>query len=97
MSWGLFIRRSFAIDALICDCGGRRELIAVIEHKPTVCKILEHLGLESELPAFAAPRGPPLFDEVEAEAPAADDGFDVGDGAEVRIVADLDFVEPDYG
>jgi hypothetical protein len=22
---------------------------------------------------------------------------DVGDGAEVRIVADLDFVEPDYG
>ena len=28
---------------------------------------------------------------------AADDGFDVGDGAEVRIVADLDFVEPDYG
>jgi hypothetical protein len=39
--------------------------------------------------------GPPLFDELEALA--ADDGFDVGDGAEVRIVADLDFVEPDYG
>jgi hypothetical protein len=37
-----------------------------------------------------------LFDELEAPA-AADDGFDVGDGAEVRIVADLDFVEPDYG
>jgi hypothetical protein len=98
MSWGLFIRRSFAIDALICDCGGRRELIAVIEHKLTVCKILEHLGLESEPPAFAAPRGPPLFDELEVLAAlAADDGFDVGDGAEVRIVADLDFVEPDYG
>jgi hypothetical protein len=75
-------------------------LIAVIEHKPTVRKILEHLGLESELPAFAAPRGPPLFAELEAdelEALAADDGLDVGDGAEVRIVADLDFVEPDYG
>ena len=71
-------------------------MIAVIEHKPTVRKILEHLGLESELPAFAAPRGPPLFDEFEAPA-AADDRFDVGDGAEVRIVADLDFVEPDYG
>jgi hypothetical protein len=95
MAWSVLLRRSFAIDALACECGGRRELIAVIEHKPTVCKILEHLGLESELPAFAAPRGPPLFDEL--EAPAADDGFDVGDGAEVRIVADLDFVEPDYG
>jgi hypothetical protein len=80
---------------LACECAGRRELRAVIEHKPTVRKILEHLGLESEPPAFAAPRGLPLFDELEALA--ADDGFDVGDGAEVRIVADLDFVEPDYG
>ena len=80
---------------MICDCGGRRELIAVIEHKPTVRKSLEHLALKSELPAFAAPRGPPLFDDLEVLA--VDDGFDVGDGAEVRVVADLDFVEPDHG
>ena len=91
----MLLRRSFAIDALACDCGGRRELIAVIEHKPTVRKILEHLGLETELPAFAAPRGPPLFADLEALA--ANDGFDVADNAEVRVVADLDFVEPDYG
>ena len=75
-------------------------MIAVIEHKPTVRRILGHLGLESEQPAFAAPRGPSLFAKLEAtklEALAADDRFDAGDGAEVRIVADLDFVEPDYG
>lgn len=40
--WDLLMKRSFAIDALACECGGRRELIAVIEHKPTVRKILEH-------------------------------------------------------
>ena len=68
-------------------------MITVIEHKPTVRMILAHLSLESEPPAFAAPKGPPLFAELEAaelEALAADDGFGVGDGAEVRVVADLD-------
>ena len=43
MSWALLLKRSFAVDALACSrCGGRRELLAVNEHKPTVQKILEH-------------------------------------------------------
>ncbi len=94
MSWAVLLKRSFAIDALICPrCGGRRELLAVIEHRPTVTKILEHLGLESELPTFAAPRGPPLFAGLERSA--SERRADVDGGR--HVVADVDFVEPDYG
>jgi len=88
-------QRSFAVDVLVCPhCGGRRELLVVIEHKPTVQKILEHLGLESEPPAFAAPRGPPLLDGLEASA--THDQPRVEGDAERRVVVDLDFVEPEY-
>jgi hypothetical protein len=93
MAWSVLLRRSFGVDVLECPvCGGRREL-AVTEHGPTVQKILGHLGLPSELPAFAAPRGPPLF------AGSADVAVDDlhGVDAERRVVADADFVEVDYG
>jgi len=94
MAWSVLLRRSFAIDVLICPrCGGRRELLAVIEHKPTVTKILEHLGLPSALPTFAAPRGPPLLAGLERSATERRDQVD----GERRVVADADFVEPDYG
>ena len=93
MSWSFLLKRSFAVDVLVCPhCGGHRELLALIEHKPTVRKILEHLGLESEPPAFAAPRGPPLLAGLEASA--TDDPPRVEGDAERRVVVDLDFVEP---
>ena len=96
MSWALLLKRSFAVEVLVCPhCGGTRKLLAVLEHKPTVRKILEHLGLESEPPAFAAPRGPPLFAGLEASA--TDDQVWVEADAERRVVVDLDFVEPDDG
>ena len=96
MSWARLLRRSFAVEALACPrCGGHRDLLAVIEHKPTVQKILEHLGLESEPPSFAAARGPPLFAGLEALS--KDDRRQVEADAERRVVVDRDFVEPDYG
>jgi hypothetical protein len=58
-----------------------------------VTKILDHLGLESELPTFAAPRGPPLFAGLERWA--SQRRADVDGGR--RVVADVDVVEPDYG
>ncbi len=43
MSWALLLKRSFSVDVLVCPhCGGQCNLLAVIEHKPTVQKILEH-------------------------------------------------------
>ena len=95
MSWARLLRRSFAVDALACPrCGGRRELLAVIEHKPTVRKILEHLGLESEPPSFAAARGPPLLAGLQASATGDPPGVEADAGR--RVVVDLDFVEPEY-
>jgi hypothetical protein len=94
MAWSVLLRRSFAVDVLNCPaCGGRRELLAVIEHKPTVTKILQHLGLPSELPAFAAPSGPPLFAGLER---SASEHLAEVDGQR-RVVADVDFIERDYG
>jgi len=95
MAWTVLLRRSFAVDALICPrCGGRRELLAVIEHKPTVQKILAHMGLDTEPPAFALPRGPPLL----AGKGAPDtDGLPWGArDAGRRVVVDPGFVEPVY-
>jgi len=95
MAWSVLLRRSFAIEALICPaCGGRRELLAVIEHKPTVQKILAHLGLPTEPPAFALPRGPPLLAGLDAP-----DTVGVPKGARDagrRVVVDPGFVEPVY-
>jgi hypothetical protein len=45
------------------------------------------------LPVFAAPRGPPLFAGLERWA--SQRRADVDGGR--RVVADVDFVEPDYG
>jgi DNA-binding transcriptional LysR family regulator len=95
MSWALLLKRSFSVGVLVCPhCGGQCDLLAAIEHKPTVRKILEYLGLESEPPAFAAPRGPPLLAGLEASA-TADQPRVEGD-AERRVVVDRDFVEPEY-
>ena len=94
MAWSVSLHRSVAVDALICPrCGGRRELLAVIEHKPTVTKVLQHLGLPCELPAFAAARGPKLFAGLERSA--SERRADV-DG-ERRVVADVAFIESDCG
>ena len=49
----------FALDILACpDCGGRLRLLATIEDRATVAKILTHLGLPVELPQPSAPRAP---------------------------------------
>ena len=50
----------FLIDILECSkCGGRRELISVIQDGNTVSKILDHVGIPSEPPRFEPARAPP--------------------------------------
>ena len=70
MSLALLLKHSCVVDVLTCPaCGGRRKLVAVIEHKPRVQKSLGHVGLESAPPTFAAARGPPLFAGLEDSTP----------------------------
>ena len=49
--WAEFIRRSFGFDVLECPrCGGRPQLIAVIEGPAVIERILRHPGLPTDIP-----------------------------------------------
>jgi hypothetical protein len=64
MLWAELMQRSFGFDPLVCACGGRLRLLAVIEAPRVIRRILTHLGLPTEVPAARPPRAPPLsFDE----------------------------------
>jgi hypothetical protein len=60
LRWAELMRRTFAFDVLACGrCGGRLQLIALIEQTAVITRILRHLGLPSEVPASCPPRSPP--------------------------------------
>jgi hypothetical protein len=61
------------IDVLACPgCGGRLRLIATIEQRTVIEKILRHLGLPSAPPPEPAPRRhPPWLPGFEAPTDAA--------------------------
>ena len=48
LTWALCLRRAFFLDALACNCGGRRQVIAVILQASEVEKILRHVKLWRE-------------------------------------------------
>ena len=55
--WATLMRRSFAIDTLVCPaCGGRLRLLSTITERATVRKLLEHLGIP-ERPPMSMLRG----------------------------------------
>jgi hypothetical protein len=62
--WADLLKKVFAVDVLACpDCGGRLQLIAFIAEATVACRILDHLGLDSQGPPVARAQPPPeLFD-----------------------------------
>jgi hypothetical protein len=65
--WAQLMQRSFGFDVLACPrCRGRFRLIAVIEDARVIRRILNHLGLPTEVPAAQPSRAPPVpFDHLE--------------------------------
>ncbi len=59
MLWAQLLRRTFLHDALSCQCGGRRRVLAMIFRPESIERILRHLGLPHQSPARAPPRPPP--------------------------------------
>jgi hypothetical protein len=52
------MQRSFGFDPLVCgECGGRLQLLAVIETASAVRRILAHLGLPTEVTGRPAVTG----------------------------------------
>ena len=57
--WAELMARSFGIDVLACPrCGGRLRLLALITQAAPVARILQHLGLPTEVPDARPPRSP---------------------------------------
>jgi hypothetical protein len=58
--WSELLLRVFREDILACPCGGRRTVIAFIDEKPVIERILRHLGLPTTGPPTAPARIPAL-------------------------------------
>jgi Putative transposase/Transposase zinc-binding domain len=58
--WAALMARSFGIDVLACPrCGGRLRLLALVAQAAVIARILQHLGLPTEVPAARPARSPP--------------------------------------
>ena len=54
---------------LLCPlCGGQMRIIASITHSADIRHILEHIGAETKPPRITQVRGPPLWDDGDAQA-----------------------------
>ena len=60
----MLIARIYEVFPLLCPiCGGQMRIIAFITHSADIRQILDHIGVDSELPHISAARGPPLWDD----------------------------------
>ena len=87
--WAALIARIYEVFPLLCPlCGGQMRIIAFITHSADIRQILDHIGVQSEPPHIAPARGPPLWEDCDAQT---DDG--------VHIEPDWDLAAqpaPDY-
>jgi len=66
--WAVLIARIYEVFPLLCPlCGGQMRLIAFITEGVQIRKILDHIGVDSEPPHIAPARGPPLWDDCDAQ------------------------------
>ena len=87
--WAVLIARIYEVFPLVCPlCGGPMHIIAFITHSADIRHILDHIGVESEPPHIATARGPPLWEDCDAQ---------VGEGSQVDPHWDLAAqLAPDY-
>ena len=68
-------RRSFAVDAFQCECGGRMRILAAIDEPKVARAILDCLGLSSRAPPLAPASHPEPTDlELGFEGPWPGEG-----------------------
>ena len=66
--WAVLITRIYEVFALRCPkCGGQMRLIAFITEGTQIRRILDHIGVDSEPPHISPARGPPLWDDCDAQ------------------------------
>ena len=79
--WAVFIARIYEVFSLMCPvCGGQMRIIAFITHSVDIRQILDHIEVACVPPRIAPARGPPLWDDCDAQ---------VDDGAPIESDRDL--------
>ena len=64
----MLIARIYEVFRLLCPmCGGQMRLIAFITKGAEVRKILKHIGVDCEPPHITPARGPPLWEDCDAQ------------------------------
>lgn len=59
LDWAALLRRVFAVDVLLCPCGGQRQVLAFLTEVKVVAEILDPLQLPSKPLPWACAQGPP--------------------------------------
>jgi hypothetical protein len=66
--WAVLIARIYEVFPLLCPlCGGQMRIIAFITHSADIRQMLEHIGVPAEPPCISPPRGPPLWEDCDAQ------------------------------
>ena len=79
--WAVLIARIYEVFPLLCPiCGGQMRMIAFITHSTDIRQMLQHIGVPAEPPNIAPARGPPLWEDCDAQ---------MGEGAQVEPDWDL--------
>jgi hypothetical protein len=64
----MLIARIYEVFPLLCPlCGGQMRLIAFITLSADIRQILDYIGVDSQPPHITPARGPPLWDECDAQ------------------------------
>ena len=74
--WAVRIARIYEVFPLLCPmCGGQMRIIAFITHSADIRRILDHIEVASKPPRIGSARGPPLWQDCDAQK---------GDGVQVE-------------
>ncbi len=76
--WAMLLARIYNLFPLICpECGAEMQVIAVIQDKPVINKILESVGEAIKPPTLSPARGPPSWDDYNQDMPVDENGLTI--------------------
>ncbi len=73
--WAMLLARIYNLFPLLCpECGAEMQVIAVIQDKPVIYKILTSIGEVIEPPVLSPARGPPSWIDYNQDELTDDNG-----------------------
>ena len=80
MNFWLLSPVTWHLPILLCpECGAEMRVIAVIQDKPIINKILESVGEATQPPSLSPTRGPPGWDDYDQNIPVDENGLSVSE------------------